>query len=74
MPNYCSFLQCKLISKKIKITKPIPLNSKPFKEGKHCRNCICHFFKGYCSFNAQLVLRCNKIDILIPLNLQMPVS
>lgn len=30
--------------------------------------------KGYCSFNAQLVLRCNKIDILIPLNLQMPVS
>lgn len=32
------------------------------------------FFKGYCSFNAQLVLRCNKIDILIPLNLQMPVS
>lgn len=32
------------------------------------------FFKGYCSFNAQLVLSCNKIDILIPLNLQMPVS
>lgn len=27
-----------------------------------------------CAFNAHLARRCNKIDILIPLNLRMPVS
>lgn len=27
-----------------------------------------------CAFNAHLAQRCNKIDILIPLNLRMPVS
>lgn len=58
------------------MSKFIALNSKPFKKGRQCEHTQLQFFffKGYCSFNAQLVLRCNKIDILIPLNLQMPVS